>query len=49
MKTLIVHPADPSTSFLEIVYKNIPNKTVITGGIDKFELRDIMHEHDRII
>ena len=38
MKTLIIHPKDPSTSFLDIVYESVPNKTLITGGVSKSEL-----------
>jgi hypothetical protein len=49
MKTLIIHPADPSTSFLDIVYESIPNKTVITGGITKDEVRKLIGEHDRVM
>ena len=33
MKTLIIHPADPSTSFLDIVYESVQDKTLITGGV----------------
>jgi len=49
MKTLIIHPADDSTTFLDIVYKNIPNQTLITGGVTKTELMGLMREHDRIM
>ena len=49
MKTLIIHPEDESTFFLDIVYKNIPNQTLITGGINKSELMTLMREHDRIM
>ena len=49
MKTLIIHPADPSTSFLDVVYESIPNKTVITGGITKDEVRKLIEEHDRVM
>ena len=49
MKTLIIHPADKSTSFLDIVYAPIPNKTVVTGGVSKEELRTMIREHDRIM
>lgn len=48
-KTLIIHPKDSSTSFLEIVYKTIPNKTVITGGIMKEEVAELIKEHDRVM
>ena len=49
MNTLIIHPEDPSTSFLDIVYTPIPNKTVITGGITKRELNKLISQHDRIM
>ena len=42
MKTLIIHPQDPSTSFLDIVYKDIPNKTLVTGGLDKQEVAELI-------
>ena len=49
MTTLIIHPKDKSTQFLDIVYKDIPNKTIITGGITKNEVRKLIEEHDRVI
>jgi hypothetical protein len=49
MKTLVIHPKDDSTSFLDIVYSPIQNKTVITGGISKNELNKLIQEHDRIM
>ena len=49
MKTLIIHPEDHSTSFLDIVYAPIENKTVITGGISKAEVQQLIHEHDRVM
>jgi hypothetical protein len=49
MKTLIIHPEDESTFFLDMVYKPIENKTVITGGISKTELMTLIKEHDRIM
>lgn len=49
MKTLIIHPEDPSTQFLEVVYQPIKNKTVITGGVTKYELKKIIFEHDRVM
>jgi hypothetical protein len=49
MKTLIIHPADNSTSFLDIVYESIPNKTVITGGVSKSEVQQLIREHDRVM
>ena len=38
MKTLIIHPKDSSTSFLNSIYSSIVEKKVITGGITKKEL-----------
>lgn len=49
MKTLIVHPKDDSTSFLDIVYAPIENKTLVTGGVTKNELISMILEHDRIM
>jgi hypothetical protein len=49
MKTLIVHPKDGTTSFLDIVYNPIPNKTVVTGGITKEELCELIESHDRVM
>jgi hypothetical protein len=49
MKTLIIHPKDPSTSFLDIVYENVQDKTLITGGVSKSGLIKLIEEHDRIM
>ena len=49
MKTLIIHPEDSSTSFLDIVYQPIENKTVITGGISKTDVIKLINEHERIM
>lgn len=49
MKTLIIHPADDSTTFLDIVYAPIRNKTVITGGVSKTEVMKLIQEHDRVM
>lgn len=49
MNTLIIHPKDPSTSFLDIVYNNIPDKTVITGGMSKKDVEKLIKEHDRVM
>ena len=50
-KTLIIHPKDFSTSFLDIVYKDIPDdkKTIVTGGLTKTEVIKLMREHKRIM
>lgn len=49
MNTLIVHPKDSSTTFLDIVYKDVPNQTLITGGITKEVLKDLIESHDRVM
>lgn len=49
MKALIIHPADRSTTFLEIIYKDIEDKTVITGGVTKEEIRNLIESHDRVM
>jgi len=48
MKTLIIHPYDPSTKFLTGIYATLTNKTVITGGITKAKLRKHIDDHDQV-
>ena len=49
MKTLIIHPKDPTTDFLSPIYASLNYKTVITGGITKSALRELIEAHDRIL
>jgi len=49
MKTLVIHPDDRSTDFLSPIYEPVKNKTVITGGITKEQLRKHIQDHDRIL
>ncbi len=49
MKTLIIHPADPSTTFLDIVYTPIKDKTIVDGDVSKTELMGLIREHDRVM
>lgn len=49
MKTLIIHPKDSTTSFLDIVYNPIENKTVITGGVSPKKLKELIESHDRVM
>lgn len=49
MKNLIIHPEDPTTTFLSPIYANLKNKTVIKGGIIKSELRELIDSHDRVL
>lgn len=47
MKTLIIHPKDKSTQFLDIIYKNMENVTLVTGGKTKQEIKELISQHDR--
>jgi hypothetical protein len=47
-KTLVIHPKDESTDFLSVIYKDIPNCKVMTGGKLK-EVNEHIYTHDRII
>jgi len=49
MKTLIVHPEDETTRFLNGIYATLTSKTVIKGGITKAELQKHIDTHDRVI
>ena len=49
MKNLIIHPKDPTTEFLSPLYANLTDKTVVTDGITKSEMRILIEIHDRII
>lgn len=49
MKTLVIHPTDPSTTFLNGIYENIPDITLIQGGVSKYELMLMVESHDRVM
>lgn len=49
MRTLVIHPKDRSTNFLKGIYENIPNKVVITNGVSRKELKEIIPQFDRVI
>jgi len=49
MKTLFIHPQDPSTDFLKPIYARIKDRTVITGGMLKTEIQELIKSHDRIL
>jgi hypothetical protein len=49
MRTLVIHPHDVSTHFLKPIYENIPNKTIITGGLFTDEVNKLICSHDQII
>lgn len=49
MTTLVIHPDDRSTDFLKPIYQEIENKTVITGGVNKRDIRELITSHDRVV
>jgi hypothetical protein len=49
MKNLIIHPEDPTTTFLSPIYATLKNKTVIKGGVSKSELKELIESHDRVL
>lgn len=51
IKTLIIHPEDDSTTFLCSIYAEIREnqRTLITGGISKQEVADLIQSHQQII
>jgi len=49
MRYLIIHPKDQTTDFLKPIYTSFSNKTVISGGISKVKLRELIKNHDRVI
>lgn len=48
MKTLVIHPTDPTTDFLKVIYKDT-DYTIINNIISKSKLRKEIKSHDRII
>jgi hypothetical protein len=49
MKTLVIHPKDKSTDFLKPIYAGITDATVVTGGVGKDEIRELIKQHERVI
>lgn len=49
MKTLVIHPEDESTDFLENIYSNIECTVIGDEFIDDEYLRELIEDHDRII
>jgi hypothetical protein len=49
MKTLVIHPQDPSTDFLSEIYNNSDNFTIIRTGLTKGEVKDLIKKHEKII
>lgn len=49
MKTLVIHPKDASTQFLDVVYKDIKDVEVVTGGLHRSQLALLMGKADRVM
>ena len=47
-KTLVIHPADPTTDFLKIIYQD-RNFTEETKNFEPNNLKYMIQEHDRIV
>jgi hypothetical protein len=45
MSILIIHPKDTTTKFLKPIYAPLINKTIVTGGLNKSELRKLIETH----
>lgn len=48
IKTLVIHPHDRTTDFLNAIYADL-DCTVLTHDISDFELKRLIANHDRII
>lgn len=51
MSTLVLHPQDSTTDFLDILYKDIENKKVVREfyGVSKGMLRNLIEGSDRVM
>lgn len=49
MRTLVIHPHDKSTHFLKPIYEEIPDKTIVTGGLTSAEMERLILIHNRVI
>ena len=49
LNTLIIHPKDSSTVFLSPIYKDIPNKILINGGVSKETIIKSLPNYHRIM
>ena len=49
MKTLVIHPFDVTTGFLEPIYSDHDNWTIVDYNVSNRELKEFIKSHDRII
>lgn len=48
-KILFVHIKDPSTDFLEIIYKDRPNSTIVRTSISAHAMNALIDDHDQVV
>jgi hypothetical protein len=46
---LIIHPKDPTTSFLTPIHKKLKHKTILTEGADQDTIFDLLQKKNRLI
>ena len=49
MKTLVIHPKDRSTGFLQPIYAGLDNVTLVTGGLNQGEILQAIQTHDQVM
>ena len=49
MKTLVIHPKDDSTMFLNRAYQSLDDVTLVQGGVSRDQLKDMVRSHDQIM
>ncbi len=47
--TLVIHPRDPTTDFLKPLYANMRDKTVVRGGANQEDIRELIRNHKTIV
>lgn len=49
MNKLVIHPHDPSTTFLTKAYENLSDVTLVRGGVGRQDLKNMVEDHDQVI
>ena len=49
MKTLVIHPRDGTTTFLNKVYQDIDEVTLVQGGVNQAQIEDMIESHDQVM
>ena len=49
MTNLIIHPKDPTSAFMSVIYEDMPNYTLVDKFIGISELRSLIESHDRVV